>query len=406
MCDVEDKAEMKPRTRPQPLDPKNCVKCKEAVASVLIRNNKYCKNCFRYAVEGKFRSILNRANATNDKNMRNILIGFSGGASSRALLNLLHRYTSAHNKYGNLKVCYIDETSVTKNKQSYKEEIIKIVEEYPYEFITCKIEDAFSEGLEPGSPESLEKLDSALNSLANLSAKEDLIENLRHSLLVHLARKTKSSILLLGESSTRIAIKTISLTSKGRGFSLPFEVAAEATCYEGLAIIRPLRDCLAKEIGIYNQYLGLRHPTIPSLSTKLPPKASITRLSEEFIIGLDSGFPSTVSTVVRTANKLTPSSLIHSDIWCPLCLNPAEVNISDWKSNSALRSLPSKTFQSYNKPVSDNFSELLCYGCRTNWEESKGDQPVPPPYAELASLTLNQNRHRLKSKIQEFLIED
>jgi len=247
-------------------------------------------------------------------------------------------------------------------------------------------------------------LSDCIADLASLSAQEDLINSLKHALLVNVARKTKSSILLLGDSSTRVAIKTISLTSKGRGFSLPFEISAEASCYAGLSIIRPMRDCLAKEIGLYNFFKELHHPAIPFLSTGSPPKASITRLSEEFIIGLDRDFPSTVSTVVRTANKLNPSTNIQPGIWCPLCLHPAEVDVSQWKENSALRKLSSKSFHS-NTSTSNKFSELLCYGCRTNWEENK-KFPTPPPYADHAVPTIESNRSCLRTKIQEFLIDD
>lgn len=81
-----------------------------------------------------------------------------------------------------------------------------------------------------------------------------------------------------------------------------------------------MRDNLSKEVAFYNHYAQLHHPAIKSIVHNTKPKASIDRITEEFIVGLDSGFPSTVSTVVRTANKLTPSAKLAPGVWCPLCL--------------------------------------------------------------------------------------
>ena len=45
-------------------------------------------------------------------------------------------------------------------------------------------------------------------------------------------------------------------------------------------VMRPMKDMLSKEIGLYNQFLHLDSIFIPSLTTMLPPKASIERLTE------------------------------------------------------------------------------------------------------------------------------
>ncbi|KAJ9082487.1 Cytoplasmic tRNA 2-thiolation protein 2, variant 2 [Entomophthora muscae] len=314
MCDAQADEEMTPKAvllGAKNTGPKLCIKCKQAQPNVLIRNIRYCKTCFLYAFEGKFRSIMNRAKATNDPSMKNILMGFSGGPSSRAMLQLLHQYTSSHNKYGELKILFIDESLATEDHGDHLGCIQKIAKLYPFELIIKRIEEPM------GSKEAF--LD-AFNGLFLYHLREDFLSSLRHSLLVHTARESKCSMLLLGDSATRIAIKTISLTSKGRGFSLPFEVAAESSCYEGLSIIRPMRDNLSKEVALYNHHTQLYHPSIKSILYKTKPKASIDRITEEFIAGLDSGFPSTVSTIVRTANKLTPSTNLAPGIWCPLCI--------------------------------------------------------------------------------------
>ena len=43
--------------------------------------------------------------------------------------------------------------------------------------------------------------------------------------------------LFLGDCSSRLSIKIISLASKGRGFSLPLETSGETDWFEGMIII-------------------------------------------------------------------------------------------------------------------------------------------------------------------------
>ena len=87
----------------------------------------------------------------------------------------------------------------------------------------------------------------------------------------------------MADSSTRQAIKMIAMTSKGRGYSIPFDIGVENdTCWPNLAILRPMKDMLSKEIGLYNRFMGLEHYVIPptDFNTGKPAKSSIERLTE------------------------------------------------------------------------------------------------------------------------------
>lgn len=87
----------------------------------------------------------------------------------------------------------------------------------------------------------------------------------------------------MADSSTRQAIKMISMTSKGRGYSIPLDIGVENdTSFPDLAILRPMKDILSKEIGLYNRFCNLEKYVLAptNWATKAPPKNSIERLTE------------------------------------------------------------------------------------------------------------------------------
>lgn len=142
---------------------------------------------------------------------------------------------------------------------------------------------------------------------------------------------------MFGDSSTRVAINMISMTSYGRGYSIPLDVGGDVNPgVEGATMLRPMRDILAKEIALYNWYTGLDKDVITSInwSTKRHAKNSIEKLTEgvtwmsalhilmglvDFIVGLERDFPSTTSTITRTATKLTAAADMDLNKKCILC---------------------------------------------------------------------------------------
>lgn len=108
------------------------------------------------------------------------------------------------------------------------------------------------------------------------------------------------------------------------------------SCLPGF--VRPLKDFLAKEIGLYSHFSAICYtdcyfwdatsaashlpPLFPSFATLVPRSTSINGLTEELIISLQAEFPHTVNTVIRTAEKLLTVKLdnnLHAQFSCPLC---------------------------------------------------------------------------------------
>lgn len=116
-----------------------------------------------------------------------------------------------------------------------------------------------------------------------------------------------------------------------------------------MKILRPLLELSSKEVTFYSVYHKLDSVFIPSLCTKVrslfktqnvnflnffhelnhfylqtASDSSIHNLSKQFVMDLMENFPSTVSTVFRTGEKLgstvSSSNCEEEDNFCILCL--------------------------------------------------------------------------------------
>ncbi|KAF9943153.1 Cytoplasmic tRNA 2-thiolation protein 2 [Mortierella alpina] len=266
--------------------------------------------------------------------------------------------------------------------------------------------------------ERIDKLNALLGACTTLTAKETILQHFRSSLLVQMTKRAQCTILALGDSATRVAIQIIGLTAIGRGYSLPHETSLLSDWIQDCKVIRPLKDCLVKELDTFCTLRQLELIEIHeaqldwTMRTKAEIK-SIDRLTQEFITGLDKEFPSTVATVCRTAAKLTAPGATYQDR-CPLCHGPVQKDVQEWKNRITVTTAPtdhsaetspkaaevdngccslngasvccsSSTKSTNNGPSSCSqpqtrssathghssadelpFSSLLCYGCLTN----------------------------------------
>lgn len=265
-----------------------------------------------------------------------------------------------------IDVLYIDDSAVVPGAHDQTEDVRRIVEEQGgrnagLKFVPLKLEDVFvdDESAECSvGPADVRRLSShpsqshdtrrtllqrlfttvypPSTSRASIPSSRSRVEDL-HSVLIQrllaqTARALGDSALLLGDNASRGAINLIDGVAKGRGHKWPIE-GAPVMWNDDLLVLRPLRDTLAKEIAFFNQTLALEALTptdivsaellrgtmstetsqqqrtsstaISSASTTgALEKASIGRLTENFIYSLEKGVPSTVSTVGRTGSKL------------------------------------------------------------------------------------------------------
>ncbi|EPQ52610.1 hypothetical protein GLOTRDRAFT_64309, partial [Gloeophyllum trabeum ATCC 11539] len=381
---------------------KLCIKCKINQGNIVIRHAVYCKDCFLPMMYNKIkRTIEPTINPTPEgprkKNLNpsgNLVIAFSGGLGSTVLLDVIYRgYFSSRRPRGETntlsegkdpkkervwkegKVCYVEVCGAFHGMRDRTDDVRRIVERYDdLEFVPLRIEDAFDESwwesvdliLSPcsrnGTP--LSALCNYLSSLPAPTAIPSTLQTLTRLLLLHTALSTHSSHLALGTCLTSLSISLVSLVAQGGGFNLKEEVQEEwspdslsRSKGRSVRVVRPLKDIVMKECAMYAWWKGLE---IVGQETWPGARQGISRITKDFIIGLEKDYPSTVSTIARTCAKLSPKD--HAVGTCILCNRPAQPGVQEWKNRISIRSL------STDPPVSSEKASLapyLCYACHT-----------------------------------------
>ena len=271
---------------------------------VSIRNASFCEACFLDGVVHRFRSSLLKSKAV--PNHSKALVAVSGGPCSSALLQMSAEFSNPEHpkrKFSSLHVCHVDQSILL--KQNWNEQVKDMAQQYQLESSIVSLSSLFN------SEQELAKLFDT-----NLTNQEELLHYLTMECLKREAIRYGCESILLGDSATWMAIKVIANTSKGRGISLAEDISFQ-TKRQDVIWLRPMRDILAKEIELFNNFKQI--PSVPhtTLTTGMATKSSINKATTDFILQLEEDFPATVSTVIRTAYKLAPKASSH--FTCFIC---------------------------------------------------------------------------------------
>lgn len=310
---------------------------------------------------------------------RKILLPISFGVSSVTLLHILdHHLKTQKTKTGRtgfaLVVLFIDSSSI--NKSAVDIEALNTVQaRYPnHQYSVIPLENIFRATLENPLLDLLpdikndtkipveEQLVKLVHSLTSTTARADTISILRTRLIVEEARRLGCEGILWGDSTTRLAERILAETAKGRGFSLPWQIADGESPF-GITTNYPLRDLLKKELV---SYVSLSEPSLLPLVHESPPGATqalmssknttIEDLMKQYFESVEENFPSIVANVVRTTSKLEAGLGSASNSRCVLCNMPVSENrfgIHGWGGDQ----------QDCVESSSSKREQNLCYGC-------------------------------------------
>ena len=220
--------------------------------------------------------------------------------------------------------------------------------------------------ISPGNEEQIltpqERLTHFIQGLPSATARADVLAILRMRLIVEHAKLIGCESIVWGDSTTRLAEKTLAETAKGRGFSLPWQLTDGASPL-GINFHYPLRDLLKKELV---SYIDLAEPGLASLVRKPSSNATaasmssknttIDQLMTQYFESVEQNFPSIVSNVVRTMDKLELPKDTTLDSQCSLCGIPVpggRFGIHGWGGDQRDRADIMPATPSSN----------LCYGC-------------------------------------------
>jgi len=206
---------------------------------------------------------------------------------------------------------------------------------------------------EQPSLDNRKKLLTLLENLSELgSCREDIMFHLKTTLITDFALKKGFNKIFVGDTAQKIATKSLAALCKGRGVNLFSDIALTNKKIEGTEFMRPMNDFLTKEILLYNHLhkmdpFFVLNPALADMvnvSKSIPGNGSIDRVLEKFIDKLQSGFPSTVHTILNTLDKIKPK--YENNELCPLCLGKRDKISNVLEKGSVI---------DYIKPQSDLF---------------------------------------------------
>uniref|UniRef100_A0A8C6T799 Cytoplasmic tRNA 2-thiolation protein 2 n=1 Tax=Neogobius melanostomus TaxID=47308 RepID=A0A8C6T799_9GOBI len=397
MCQVDQTYSAPMGSLDTPSISKLCVKCKVHPPAVLLRvGDPYCRSCFNDYFIHKFRAMLgkNRVIFPGEK----VLLAVSGGPSSCSMLHQVQEGLSvnAHKKLRFTPgIVFIDEGALTgrslEDRNKTNSELKALFESTGLPFYIIPLEHVLElpisvliqphvrstesatsykvavaefdqnnqsvaaqlpgQEQDPAAVSEVHtlKLQQLMASVKTHTARDELLCTLRQHLLLHTARSEGYSKLMLGDSCTRLAMKLLSNISLGRGAQAALDTGFSDSRYGDVIAVRPMRDYSAKEIAYYNHLFSVPSVFIPGLDFKTSDKDSIQRLTEGFVIKLQSEFPSTVSTIYRTSEKLqtaceAPTALNDSPrcVLCLCALDTAAENASAFQATMISEQLSQK----------------------------------------------------------------
>lgn len=418
MCDVNleklsAEEEMKRKTKAK--DMSVCMKCKIEKPVVIIRiNDPMCRSCFLSYATHKFRSTLGKSKLVkaNDK----VLIAVSGGHTSIAMLHLVKEALSegAHKR---LKfspgVVFIDESVIlNQNVEAAMKQLSQDIGTYQYPFYLIPLFKNIEKATENDEKNEQEIFKENYDKIKTLTAQTNFVEMLKLQLIVHTAKEHGYNKVMVGENSTTLSMKMLCNISQGRGISLHQDIAVGDDRFSDVMIIRPMREFSSKEAAMYNRLLDLKHYSIPNLHTMKESRSSLQRQTEEFITGLQAEFPSTVSTVFRTGDKLSSDSGVKSsDLTCIFCQSGITSDDIDVKVTKIFVEKDSGCCGSSQECTSNKFKlavedvkTRLCYGCNLTFKDMNNDVATLPSFL-LNAISSDVKRSKMKESIQEFLLE-
>ncbi|KAG1775909.1 hypothetical protein EV702DRAFT_1198813 [Suillus placidus] len=440
------------RLKPGNIVIRHAVYCKECFTPIVDMK-------FRKVLEPSVNARVGTSKRPKLKASGNLCLGFSGGLGSSILLDIVHNtYFSGRTPlddsgkprggtnhprnasvWPSCIVCYVEACGAFAGMQDRTEDIRSVVERYPsFDFVPLRIEDAFDgswwtkvSGLKSTpqvwlelSKEGLltddlhvasqvtgltpvEAMRSYLSSLPTQTAISSALQNLARVLILHTAHSRGSSHLLFGTSLTSLSISLLSSISQGGGYTIREElqeewapVAASGSKPSNvLRVIRPLRDVTAKECAVYAWWNNI---SVIGRDKQRRAIIGIVALTKNFVVGLEKDYPSTVSTIARTCEKLEPKDAPSGQ--CRLCKRPMQSAIQEWKGRISIRSysddklaadlahIPSPCRGNLDTSIPSQvppilaLTDFLCYSCHTTLT-SRSSRGVKQPAPGVSSAT-------------------
>lgn len=321
-----------------------CKKCGASPYVVLDKVHIHCRDCFLESCNKKIRSTIGKSKLL--RNNDPILIAYSGGPSSVALLSLIKNsieYNVRREQKFRPSILHIDVSSALglrsetdrsnrkKNLLSLLRRTHELYPEWPLYWTTLEMTELLSKGFSPlyvqynpqedlnssiydlylNNIDASQALEQAIKS-QDLTDRLQYIQTCTNELINQVAQDINSAsnepsssfkFVFKASSATQLANNLLVDVILGEGASIRSAVSI-CDFKPVVPIVRPMRDFSKKEIAFYLKAKNLDFHVHPNLCTFADRKASIQNLTEAFLSKLYVDYPATYSTLLRTGNKM------------------------------------------------------------------------------------------------------
>ncbi|MCJ1348419.1 cytoplasmic tRNA 2-thiolation protein 2 [Peltigera leucophlebia] len=378
-----------------------CARCQDLKATLIVRTEHLCESvrllffyfqlvaepeyrrCFmKYVTTKAFKRLEgNSVRSAFNEPPKKLLLPISLGVTSISLLHILDEQFLAHLKRSGrtsyiLHILYINHSPLNE-KIDHRRCIDLLKERFPlHTYTMLSLEDVFDYELDIEkeilglqsvtllTDDKLARLHHLISNLPSATSKADITTILRQTLTVEFAKQHGCQIILYGDSTTRLAERTLSETAKGRGGLLPL-LTADGFLSSGLRIAYPMRDLLKKEISTFAAVIS------PPLTTLICDHGStgqeyissrstttIDELMSQYFESVEQNFPSIVANVVRTSSKLKAPATNSNAPSCNICKLPVVKQSHHWGGDQNSSLTPSIDVDTTLK-----HGKAICYGC-------------------------------------------
>ena len=285
-----------------------------------------------------------RVRHSNPGRERTLLLPLSFGVGSFALLHVLSQHLKGQaEKTGRtgfkLHILHVEEAASGAGNPADLERVKQHYPEHTYSYSLLSdvsfledVQNLLKPGYEDNTPtihgaSDSDKFNRFLDSLDSATSRADAKDLLKRRLIVRFAKHHYCEAILWGDSTTRLAERTLAETAKARGFSLPW-IIADGESPHGIQFYYPMRELLSKEIEAFASLvdpplddLVLEEKTKPVVSTK---NTTIDDLMKQYFESVQQEYPSILANVVKTASKLQAAPLRDVETQCELCEMPLD----------------------------------------------------------------------------------
>lgn len=340
--DFEDALkEMTPAEKPEilPSEATNCNNCgcglnnADEIYKLPFRKAE-CKECFLLYSRHKFRAVLGSSKILPKD--AEVMLSFDGTAASMVLVEMMH-HAQTQNTFKRLhckaKVLYIDEYSLeTQNDKvdrltrlkKIQQILLQICEQFECYVCNLNFENLKLFNIKTELPQYLEfmqqeeeHLINILQNLQSISSRQDFLKIQRKEILNKAAILLKSEFVMLPDSTNDLATALLTAIALGRGGTAAFDTSLmDNRLNENIKFLRPLRDISQIEIHLYLKAHNITPLKLQDYAEESGASASIQNLTKAFVDNLQVNYPSTVSTVFRTGDKIAPhqQKLLEEDL--------------------------------------------------------------------------------------------